>query len=303
MEIKFDMKNVTLTEFGIGSDAGGEQSYYRVSVDGEVQDALSEMAGDTMEAMQEYLKEHETRLRLFDPAEKYAALEYVYIPIGDELASSIRQLHEAENIVLNDGAMANTNSIFCYFVRLSDSQDRRLTAVRRATQFKGVLEKHLIHWIAGALQIIEDDVFKLDLDFDFLVDAENIHILRPSSFVFTGKITSAVLAAVPQNIEKIGRDLPSVDFGNISVYASERPRAARYLAAIRTQKEAENINRQSLIQLCARTGVKIDTSGVKIVVDDDQIMGFLEVLDRRRFGIDLVTGEPESYRAMSRERL
>lgn len=301
IEIEFDMKNITVTEFGIGRDEDDKQSYYYVPVDGDVQDTLSEMTETTIKAMQELAPS----LKRFEPSEKYAGLEYVYIPIDDALANSIMQLHQAENLVTKEGAMADTASIFCYFVRFSDSQGKRLTAIRRATQFKGILKsrRHLIRLIDDSLQIIKDDVFKLDVDFDFLVDNSNIHILRPSSFEFAGRITGAVLEAVPQNIKKLELELSFVEFSNISDYASEHPRAAHYLAAIQTQKEAENINRRSLIQLCNRTGVKVDTSGVQIVVDNEHIMGFLEVLDRRRYEIDLVTNEPERYRAMSRERL
>ncbi|MDQ7088940.1 MAG: hypothetical protein Q9Q13_14270 [Acidobacteriota bacterium] len=55
-----------------------------------------------------------------------------------------------------------------HFARLTDNKNRRLTALRRASQFKGVLKKRLIRWLDDTLKIIEDSVFKLDNDFDLL---------------------------------------------------------------------------------------------------------------------------------------
>ncbi|MFO0754574.1 MAG: hypothetical protein U0411_14770 [Thermodesulfovibrionales bacterium] len=65
------------------------------------------------------------------------------------------------------------------------------------------------------LEIIEDTVFRLDNDFDLLVDSANIHILRPSGFEFAGKLQQAILDAVPENIKAIRKDLTFVDFDDI----------------------------------------------------------------------------------------
>ena len=39
------------------------------------------------------------------------------------------------------------------------------------------------------------------------------------------------------------------------------------------------------------------------MVDENHVMGFLEVLDRRRYEIELVANFPEQYRAASRSKL
>lgn len=70
------------------------------------------------------------------------------------------------------------------------------------------------------MRIIPDTVFKLDNDFDLLIDDTNVHILRPSGFEFAGRLQQALLDAVPGNIEEIQRDLPFVDFADVKAYAS-----------------------------------------------------------------------------------
>jgi hypothetical protein len=186
---------------------------------------------------------------------------------------------------------------------MTDKQGRRLTAIRRATQFKGILKSRLIQLVTDALRIIEDRVFKLDSDFDILIDDAKVHILRPSGFEFVGKLQGAVLAAAPENVKAIRRDLPFVDFDLIETYAAKHPRAARYLASIRAQKATKDIDKRALKELCKATGVEIHEAKGKITVADGHVMGFLEVLDRRRYELELVKGSPERFRAGSRQKL
>ena len=220
------------------------------------------------------------------------------------MAETFRQLHEAANLMHDGNALRDTARIFCYFARFIDAAGRNLTAVRRASQFKSLGKSRLMHLLpSDTLTLVDSPVFKLDNDFDLLVDSARVHILRPSGFEFTGRLREAVLRAVPANVAAISPGLPFVDFGPIEEYASKRPRAARYLAAIRTQSWAENVDRAALERLCNTTGVSFSEANGRLSVSDDHVLGFLEVLDRRRYEIELVPAAPERFRAPSRQRL
>lgn len=235
MKLDFDLEKVTVTEFGVGRDDGNGRAFVAVPVDADVQAALRDIVQATWDAMQE---DKDGPLE-YQPAEKHGSMEYLYLPLGDDLVSSIRELHEAANLGIDANALADPSDVFCYFARLTDRKKRHLTALRRATQFKGVLKSkgRLVRMLDDSLRIIEDTVFKLDNDFDLLVDSANVHILRPSGFEFAGKLEQAILDAVPENITAIRRDLTFVEFAGIEEYASKHPRAARYLASIRGQEE------------------------------------------------------------------
>lgn len=301
MTLNFDLEKVIATEFGIGRDEGNTQSFVAVPVDGKVQNALLEMVVATWQAMNKE-KEGPTK---YEPSEKHGATEYLYLPFGDDLAASLRHLHQAHNLPLNSHALADMSDLFCYFTRLTDKTNRRLTALRRATQFKGILKSRgrLVRLVNDSLQVIEDQVFKLDTDFDLLIDSESVHILRPSGFEFAGKLEEAILEAVSQNITAIQKDLLFVDFTDIQGYASKHPRAARYLASIQGQKETKNIDKSALKKLCKRTGVELTESKGKIIVPPGQEMAFLEVLDRRRYEVELVKDKPERFKAGSRQKI
>lgn len=299
MMLDFDIENVTATEFGVGRDEGNGQTFVSLPVDADVQNALCEIVLATWQAMQ---KDTDDPPR-YEPSEKHGSTEYLHLPLNDDLAASIRELHEAANLPLDADALADSATVFCYFARVTDEKGRRLTALRRATQFKGVLKSRLLRFVTDALKLIEDRVFKLDNDFDLLVDSQSVHILRPSGFEFAGQLQDAILNAVPKNVAALQKDLAFVDFAAVQAYAGAHPRAARYLASIRAQKVTKNIDKNALKRLCKDTGVEVKESKGKLLVGNDHIMGFLEVLDRRRYELELVKGTPERFRAASRRKL
>ena len=299
MPLAFDVDTVGITEFGVGRDEEEGQTFSLVPVDTAVQNALREMVTATRNAMTE-LNDNPPA---YEPSEKHAASEYVVVPLADDLANALRQLHQATNVPVTAAALSDPKAIFCYFARMTDGRGRRVTAVRRATQFKGVLKSRLVRVISDALGIIEDSVFRLDNDFDLLIDDGTVHILRPAGFEFVGQLQQAVLSAAPTNVKAIRKDLPFVDFSQIEAYATMHPRAARYLASIHAQNVTKNIDKSALKALCKRTGVEVKESKGKIVIENDNVMAFLEVLDRRRYQVELVKGAPESFRAGSRQKL
>jgi hypothetical protein len=300
MTVSFDFQNVTITEFGVGRDEAEGDSFLVVPTDHDVQVALQEMAIATRDEMNRI---SETAPPVYEPSEKYGSSEYVYLPLQDEMAKQVRFIHEATNLAVDSKALSDPSKVFCYFARMGDAKGNHLTGIRRASQFKGILKNRLIRIVTDALKLVEDQVFKLDTDFDLLVDDERIHILRPSGFELVGELQAAVMDAAPDNIKLIKDDLPFVDFASIEAYASTHPRAARHLASIRAQDEAKDIDKTALKKLCKRTGVKIQDTNGKITIDEGSEMGFLEVLDRRRYHLELVKNSSEYFKAASRRKI
>jgi hypothetical protein len=299
MNLNLDIKNVKITEFGVGRDDGDGRAFNYITVDGKVQVALQEMAGATWAAMQA----QPNPAPIYEPSEKHESIEYMHLPLNNNMAEAMRKLHEANNLPPDSTTLSDTENVFCYFTRFTDSQKQKLTAVRRATQFKGVLKNRLLRFDTQALKLIDERVFKLDHDFDLLIDSENIHILRPSGFEFVGQLQEAIMKAVPTNVGLLKEDITFVDFDVIENYASKHPRAARYLASIRSENKVVNIDSGRLQKLCADNGVEITETNEMLSLKKKHVMGFLEVLDRRRYEIELVADTPEHYRAASRSKI
>ena len=298
MMIEFNLDTVEVTEFGVGRESHDGLGFGLVPVDAGVQTALLSMAKATRDRMAVI----DDEAAEYEPADKHSGTEYLVVPVGGPLDAAVRELHDAENLPFDDAHLSDPATIFCYFARFTDQQGRRLTAIRRAAQFKGILKSKLVRITDDTLRMVEDNVFKLDTDFDLLLDSAFTHIWRPSAFEFLGRLKQAILDAVPDNVDAIASDLAFVDMSGIEEYAMSRPRAARYLASIRSQ-ELQGIDQQALEALCHSTGVQIQYANGKIVVKDGDEMGFLEVLDRRRYRLELVPNQPERFRAPSRVRI
>jgi hypothetical protein len=299
VKLVFDLASVSVTEFGVGRDDAGNQPIVVVPADADVQAALIEMAQNTWQAM---ISEAGAPPE-WEPSEKYASIERLQLPLSDELASWARSLHEAANLPTDAAALDTPSNIFCYFARMVDAAGRHLTAVRRSTQFKGVLKSRLLRVLSDSLKFVDEPIFRLDRDFDFLVDSAVVYILHPSGFEFAGKLQGAILDAVPTNIKRIQKDLPFVDLQSIEAYAVAHPRAARLLASIQGQRQSKDINKEKLIELCTRTSVEVTESDGMLAVAAGHELGFLEVLDRRRYQLELVAGQPERFKASSRTRI
>ena len=301
MNLDFDLERVEATEFGVGQQDGDSRDFVVIPVDASVHTVLL----DVVKATSREADQDTVDLPYFDPADKHASKEYLILPIDHELAKPIAELHHTDNLVLVPAQLDHLRQSFCYFVRLTDDRNRRLTALRRASQFKGTLgrQNRLLSLMRDTLHAVEGPIFQLNADFDVLVDSQYIHILHPTSFKALGQIDEAVAEAIPRNIQSVKASLPDVDWSNIQEYATSHSRAADLLSSIRTRGYSENLERTALVGLCRRTHVNVDNSQPHIIVPEDQIVAFLEVVDRRRYEIGLVPYEPEQYRAPSRERL
>lgn len=301
MNLNFDIENFEATEFGAGRNNGSDRTYAVIPVNLGVQKTLQRMVADTCQKMEASVESPPT----FSPGEKYAGKEYLTLPIDDDLAARLRMLHEAPNLTIANDYLDWLTKCFCYFARLWDGDGKQLTALRRATQFKGALNKQnrILSLSTDALRVVDEPIFQLNADFDVIVDSETVHIIHPSSFKLLGQIDEAIAEAVPQNVAAIAQSVTFVDWANVEDYAISHSRAASLLASIRTNGYAENVDKSALESLCHGTGVCLEDVQGKIVVPDGQILPFLEVVDRRRYEIGLVPNISERYRASSRKKV
>ena len=305
MKLDFDLEQIVATEFGLGEHVGASMQFGTIPVDNSVHAVLLDVVKATLRNGGRNFEVDTVVLPYFDPADKHASEEYLVLPIDHELAKPLAEFHNADRLLTSPAQLELFQRSFCYFVRLTDSGNRRLTALRRASQFKGTLgrQNRLLALLGDTLRTVNEPLFQLNADFDVLIDSQFIHIVHPTSFRVLGQIDEAIAEAMPRNVERIRASLPDVGWSSIQEYAASHPRAASLLSSIRTRGYAENLSRTALVDLCKRTHVVVDDSQDEILVSEDQVLAFLEVVDRRRYDISLVTDSPEQYRASSRERL
>lgn len=297
MNLIFDLDNVQLIQFGVGFRNKSSYDFFQVPTDSSVQSVLREMIQVTWKAMQT----SSSNPKKYSPSEKHTIKEYLYLETQNMLCQDLIHLHQARDLHIDSSAVNNPSQISCYFARLIDTQNNELTAMRRALQFRASIKKKFMRFGKDSLEIVEDHLFHLDNDFDILIDTKNIHILRPSAFEILGGLKQAILDAVPKNVEAIKKHLTFVELKSIEDYAKKHPRAAKYLTSIQEQK-LSGITHATLEEYCKKANVKISVNGDQINIDEKNIMSFLQVLDRRRYQVELVPNDVENFIASSRDK-
>jgi hypothetical protein len=292
----FNFQQIQSVEFGVCLDTDEGESLRLVPCVEAVQDALEEMLETTRLAI--FDAEHE--LQEFSPAEKYSATERLFCALGSDLVTKHRDIYQAENLPTDTHALDDMDKIVSYFGIYRDNNGSKLMAFRRAAQFKGVLQKKLLHFMDDALRIIEDHVFKLDTDFDFIICDEKIYIWRPSGFIFVSQMDEQMAACAMANVDHIAEDITCVDFDGLKKFVSGHKLAMRLVAAIKSRNDLAAISKKRLKAECKEAGLKVGENANKLAPVEGSEMGFLMLLDRRRYTVTLIEKHPETYEAPSR---
>ena len=159
-----------------------------------------------------------------------------------------------------------------------DAANAKLMAFRRATQFKGVIKKHLITIIDDSLHIVPDQLFKLDNDFDFLIFDDQILIWHPIGFIFTAEMDQQIAACAAANVDSIAEDITCVDFTGLKTFVSKHKLAMRLVAALKTRKDLVSVSKTRLRAECRDSGVKVIQKDGKLSPAEGSEMGFLMLL-------------------------
>jgi hypothetical protein len=293
---QFNFDEIRSVEFGVCLDAGQGESYRLVPCVEEVQDALREMLAATAANF----SGADSIVEEFSPAEKYGATERLTIRLSSEWVTKHKEIFAASNFPTDTAALSEVNEVVSYFAVFRDANRRKLMAFRRAMQFKGVLKKKLLRFADDALRIIPDEVFKLDADFDFLIFDEKILIWRPSGFVFTADMDQHIAACAMGNVDRIAEDITCVDFEELKGFVSGHKLAMRLVAALKSRQDLAAVSAKRLRAECKESGVKVVEKNGKLMPAEGSEMGFLMLLDRRRYTVTLVEKQPETYEAASR---
>lgn len=292
-------ETISNVEFGVCCDLQEEDHFYQVPVDNSVKPALKEMLATTLEQ----LRVDEGGLAVFEPAQRYGATERLYVPLSEVGAEKIRQLYNAQNLDVNSRALDDLGSLVYYFASFRYRDGSVVLGVRRATQFKGVVKKHLIRLVDDTLQLVEDDIFKLDNDFDFIVKGDTIYILRPSGFEFTAALDDAFQAQALRITQDVATRLSCVEFDDryMTRYITAHKKAVRLMASLRMRNDLHLTPLKKLVSGCKKNGILCAIVNGKLRPSAGFEMAFLEFLDRRRYNVALVPKQTEFYVAANRK--
>ena len=150
----------------------------------------------------------------FDPAEKYGSEEQLKISLATPYLQGLAAVVALTNLPSDANALTQVAELDYYYAIFTDNQNRHLYAFRRASQFKGVTKSKLAWINGGMLTLLTSHVFRLDIDFDYLVADQDVYILRPSGFEYTTNVGEQILQASAANAQSIAVSVNYLDVSN-----------------------------------------------------------------------------------------
>lgn len=293
------LNDITHVQFGVSISEDG--NYRFVPVDADVQGTLIEVLENT----QQKVNGDSLALRVYEPSEKYGTREQLYISLEDEHLEFLRGLYNNVTIPVDSQSIENyVNQIEFYFAFFSLNDGTRVLAVKRPAIFKSLLKSRnfMIRWSADTLKKVDDNIFKLDDDFDYYVYNNRVYINQPSGFQYTTHIEEFVQERAFDATNNLVNRVPFIKFSSLAEFVRGSKSSAKLIAAIKMRTDLEQINRKKLMAFCKKLKIQI-----KINADDsiepefeDKYYDFLLVLDRRLFDYNLISDIHELYEAASR---
>lgn len=300
IENYINLVNIVSVNFGIALKSN--ENLYFVPTDTGLKDALKEMIGDTVAA----LNAAQGDWQAYDISEDYGQRRRVYCNRGNEYMAAFSALFDAGALDDLTNLPDHVNDIKYYFAEVTDNQNRRMVGVRKATQFKGTVKakNRLVRMTNDTLSIINDTVFKLDNEFDVLVTDANVYILNDRQMQLLADITSRVAATAKTKIQLIEDTINFLDLSRIKEKIEKHPRVARYAASIAQNPLIGNFQRANIETLAKQHGIVLtEVAAGKLqcrVQDEAKLM---ELLDARRYHLDLADNGGDPYRATGRQKV
>ena len=300
IENDIDIGNIASVNFGISLRSNG--NVYFVPTDAGLKDALKEMIATSVAL----LNAAQGGWTEYDISEDYGERRRVYCNRDNEYMAVFSTLFDAGALDDLTNLPEHVNDIDYYFADITDNQSRRMIGVRKATQFKGTVKakNRLVRMTNDTLSIIEDTVFKLDNEFDLLITDAHVYILNDSKMQQLADITSLVAATAKDKIQAIEETITFLDLSRIKEKIEKHPRVARYAASIAQNPLIANFQRAKIEALAQQHGIvfkELETGKLQCRVQDEAKL--MELLDARRYHLDLADNGGDPYRATGRQKV
>jgi hypothetical protein len=283
-------------EFGVRLKNGDDFQNFLIPIANPLRSHFREMLTTTINQFPNSIADVET----YDPAQIYSGDVTLQIPLTSNLVEIIRMFFFMENIPIDATKVEENQNVVAYFCIFRHTDGQKTIGIRRANQFKIVTNQKLISLCDDTLEFVTGKLFKLDYVFDFIVTQERIFIRRISGFEVISQLNDVILQSAQQNTVALGERLTWIDIDRLEQFVGTHMRSAKLIASIISRDNLELMTQDLLRSECERDGVIIEENNGKISPAERSEFGFLNVLDRRRYHIQLIPNVYEIYEAQNR---
>lgn len=152
---------------------------------------------------------------------------------------------------------------------------------------------------SDSLKPLEDNVFKLDDTFDYIIAKPNILVANVSGFVHAAEIDEAIRSEALRTVATAFGDVPFLDIVPIVNAVISKKTAAGYVLSIQRRETLKDLKQDLLVSSCAKYRIKLVETEGKLAPAPGSELKFLKLLDYRYLETNL-TGEDLLFEASSR---
>lgn len=300
IEDEFDFQNVQSVNFAVALRSNGNR--YFVPTDGPIKNALKDVLGTTIASFEQLDRDWEPH----DISEDYGDRRRVYAPRGTDYLTDLAAIFDAGDLDDLANAHQHVQDIDHYFGVFHDNQGRKAVGIKKGTQLKGTLgARNKLMRLGGddTLKMIEDDVLKLDREFDAIITDAHVYMLKVRSVEYLANIVEHVAGAAAHKVQQIHDTVAFLDFSRIQADIAKHPKMARMAASIAARNDLEQIRQDRVEESAAHHGLVLKNVDGRLQCRRQDEAKLLEILDARRYQLDLTATGPVPYRATGRQKV
>ena len=104
-----------------------------------------------------------------------------------------------------------------------------------------------------------------------------------------------IAACAAANVDSIAEDITCVDFTGLKSICLQAQTGHAFGGGIKESERSVSVSKTRLRAECRDSGVKVIQKDGKLSPAEGSEMGFLMLLDRRRYTVTLIEKQPETY--------
>lgn len=297
---EFDADAIASVNFGVRLRSNGDM--YFVPTDPGTKSALQAIYRDTVTAFGGIPTDWE----VYDISEDYGLRRRIYADRTNEVMADLSAVFDVGALDDLANLQDHMHDVDYYFAEFMDDQNRRAVGIRKATRFKGTMKarNRLVRLVDDTLVLIEEDVLRLDQEFDLIVTDAHVFVLNVSPMEQVGRIVAQVAATAAAKVQTIHDTITFLDLLRIKEKIGSHPRVARQAASVAVNPNLAAFQRAPIEALAAQHGIKfkeLKNGRLQCRVQDQAKL--MELLDARRYHLDLAGNGGDPYRASGRQKV
>ena len=299
IEDEFGFSDIRSVDFAVALRERRQRFF--VPTDGAIKQQLREI----LEVTKISILQIDLDWELHDVSEDYGERRRVYAARDSDYLSDLSAIYDVSHFDDLSNAHEHAQDIEYYLATFYDNQDRKVIGIKKATQLKTTLgaRNRLMRLVGDTLRMIEDDVLRLDREFDAIITDRYVFMLNVRSVEYLANMVEHVAGAAASKVQQIHDAVAFLDLTRIKESIAEHPRMARLAASIASRSDLAQIQRERVVELADQHGLVLREVNGRLRCRRQDEAKLLEILDARRYYLNLTATQPVPYRATGRQRV